>query len=252
MGLWMTICGCCFPVHCCQPAIAGGIIYADLRSELNTLLALQAFFTQSPVCEPQSFPLSKHTGGGDTAPAFSGLHVYLQFTWEVGLPPSPVEFYSHNCFYKLSCSWFLGGAAAPASWHVCLQLTWEVGLPPSPVEFSFLHHSHKLSRSWLLGARPPEPLQPGPACLFTVPGRILLPPLWCSVRPTLFIVLIAYYSVSLFSPGGGLSAQGAMLIWPRVVCGSFVYCLSHLVCVFPSCLGAGNWWPTEDSPGFSI
>jgi hypothetical protein len=34
-----------------------------------------------------SFPLSKHTGGGDTAPAFSGLHVYLQFKWEVGLPP---------------------------------------------------------------------------------------------------------------------------------------------------------------------
>jgi peptidoglycan biosynthesis protein MviN/MurJ (putative lipid II flippase) len=27
-----------------------------------------------------SFPLSKHTGGGDIAPAFLGLHVYLQFT----------------------------------------------------------------------------------------------------------------------------------------------------------------------------
>jgi hypothetical protein len=35
-----------------------------------------------------------------------------------------------------------------------------------------------------------------------------------------FIVLIAYYSVSLFSPGGGQSVQGAMLLWPRVVCGS--------------------------------
>jgi hypothetical protein len=34
-----------------------------------------------------SFPLSKHTQGGDTVPAFSGLHVYLQFMWEVGLPP---------------------------------------------------------------------------------------------------------------------------------------------------------------------
>jgi hypothetical protein len=51
-----------------------------------------------------SFPLSKHTGGGDTAPAFSGWSVYLQFTWEVGLLPSPVEFSSHCCFYKLSCS----------------------------------------------------------------------------------------------------------------------------------------------------
>jgi hypothetical protein len=37
-----------------------------------------------------SFLLSKHTGGGDTAPAFSGLPVFLQFTWEVGLLPSPV------------------------------------------------------------------------------------------------------------------------------------------------------------------
>jgi hypothetical protein len=31
-----------------------------------------------------------------------------------------------------------------------------------------------------------------------------------------FIVLIAYYSVSLFSLGKGWSVQGAMLIWPRV------------------------------------
>jgi hypothetical protein len=33
-----------------------------------------------------------------------------------------------------------------------------------------------------------------------------------------FIVLIAYYSVPLFSPDGGQSVQGAMLIWPRDVC----------------------------------
>jgi hypothetical protein len=49
-----------------------------------------------------SFSLSKHTGEGDTAPAFSGLRVYLQFMWEVGLPPSPVQFSSHCHFYKLS------------------------------------------------------------------------------------------------------------------------------------------------------
>jgi hypothetical protein len=36
-----------------------------------------------------------------------------------------------------------------------------------------------------------------------------------------FYVVIAYYSVFfLFSLGGGRSVQGAMLIWPRVVCGS--------------------------------
>jgi hypothetical protein len=81
------------PACCCQPAVAGGIIYADLWVELSTHLALQALFAQiSPVHEPllQAFPFPS-TGNGDTAPTFSGLHVYLQFMWEVGLPPSPVS-----------------------------------------------------------------------------------------------------------------------------------------------------------------
>jgi hypothetical protein len=62
-----------------------------------------------------SFPLSKHTLGGDTAPAFSGLRVYLQFTCEVGLLPSPVEFSSHCQFYKLSHSRLLACAPAPTA-----------------------------------------------------------------------------------------------------------------------------------------
>jgi hypothetical protein len=44
--------------------------------------------------------------------------------------------------------------------------------------------------------------------------------------PCVFIGLIAYYSVSPFSPSGGRSVQGAMLLWPRVVCGSTVVPLS--------------------------
>jgi hypothetical protein len=106
-----------------------------------------------------SFPLSKHTGGGDTAPAFSGLRVCLQFTWEVGLPPSPVEFSSHCRFYKLSL--LIAG---------CVLL--------------FL----------------PEPLWPGLACLFTVPGRSPLPPLRHSRRPTLFATcLYCSYCLLLLS-----------------------------------------------------
>jgi hypothetical protein len=97
----MPIWGCGSPAHCCQPAVAGGFIYVDLRSECNTHLAPQALFSATAT----SFPLSKHTRGGDTAPAFSGQRVYLQFTWEVTLPPSPVEFSSHCHFYKLSRSW---------------------------------------------------------------------------------------------------------------------------------------------------
>jgi hypothetical protein len=34
--------------------------------------------------------------------------------WEVGLPPSPVEFSSLHRFYKLSGSWLLGSDATPA------------------------------------------------------------------------------------------------------------------------------------------
>jgi hypothetical protein len=86
----MVICNYGSLAHCCQPAVAGGVIYADVRSELNTHLAPQALFTQSSAWRDAiaiSFPLSKHTGGGDTALAFSGWRVYLQFTWEVGLPP---------------------------------------------------------------------------------------------------------------------------------------------------------------------
>jgi hypothetical protein len=60
-----------------------------------------------------SFPLSKHTEVGYTTTAFSGLHVYLQLTWEVGLPSSPVEFSSLLHSHKLSCSWLLG--AGPCS-----------------------------------------------------------------------------------------------------------------------------------------
>jgi hypothetical protein len=60
------------------------------------------------------------------------------------------------------------------------------------------------------------------------------PPLQCSGCPTLFAKCLfccycLYYSVSLFSLGRGWSFQGAMLIWPRVVCGSTVYCLAYFV-----------------------
>jgi hypothetical protein len=51
-----------------------------------------------------SFPLSKHTGEGGATPTFSSRHVYLQFTWEVSLPPSPVGLSSHSHFYKPSRS----------------------------------------------------------------------------------------------------------------------------------------------------
>jgi hypothetical protein len=61
----MAMCGCGLPASCCQPAVAGGIIYAALRGELNTHLSPQALFTQSsPVQEPllQAFPFPSTLG----------------------------------------------------------------------------------------------------------------------------------------------------------------------------------------------
>jgi hypothetical protein len=61
----MAICGYGLPARCCQPAVAGGVIYADLWGELSTHLPLQALFTQiSPVREPllQAFPFPSTLG----------------------------------------------------------------------------------------------------------------------------------------------------------------------------------------------
>jgi hypothetical protein len=133
----MAIWGCGSPARCCQPAVAGGFIYANLRSELSTHLVPAGFVYLEfswAWATATSFPFSKHTGGGDTAPAFSGLRVYLQFTLEVGFPPSPVEFSSHSHFYKLSHSWvaWLGGrlvgsqAGGLAGWQVVAWLFYGV------------------------------------------------------------------------------------------------------------------------------
>jgi hypothetical protein len=102
------------------------------------------------------------------------------------------------------------------------------------------------------------PFQARPGLFIYSSGKDSPPPLFSAqgIPPSLlsvFIVLIAYYSVSLFSPGGGRSVQGALLIWPKVVCGSTMYHLAHLVVyIFPSCLGTGDWqWP-GGPPGFSV
>jgi hypothetical protein len=81
----------------------------------------------------------------------------------------------------------------------------------------------------LVAGRAPRSRQrlSGPPGLFIYsPGKDSLPPIFSAQgAPPSFqhvlIVVIAYYSVSLFfSPGGGQSVQGAMLLWPRLVCGA--------------------------------
>jgi hypothetical protein len=158
-----------------------------------------------------------------------------------------VQFSSHLCFHKLSCSCLLAGAAAPASRHVCLQFTWEVGLPSSPVEFSSLHHSHQLPRSWLLGARPRSHQRlSGPHSLFTYSPS---PNLQCSVRPTLFpVCLYCSYCLLLsfsFSPWVEVSlSRGPCCSGPGLSVGVPWYHKAHLVCVFQAI-----WAPATGSLG---
>jgi hypothetical protein len=215
----MAICSSGSPAHCCQPAVAGGVIYADLWGEFNTHLALQALFTQSsPVRKPllQAFPFPS-TQGEVT------LHLLswpaCLFTAHVGSGSSP-----------LSCGVFL---PPPLSQAFPFLVAGHAPLPlPSPAWPSFfIYSSRRDSPPPFSALRAPHPL--------------------CYVS-LLFLLLIIQFL--FFSPGGGRSVQGLCCsgLWPRIVCGSTVYRLAHLVCIFPSCLGVGNWRRPRGSPGFSV
>jgi hypothetical protein len=150
-----------------------------------------------------SFPLSKNTGGGGTTPIFSGLCVYLQFTWvfppllSVFLPPPLLQ-----AFPLLVAGWVLS-------------------LLPSPAGL-FIYSSLRNFPS------PPFGTQGTPPSLLRVCFVVVYYSVW------LFF--------PLFSLGGGQSVQGAMLILPRVVCRSTTCQLAHLVVyIFPSSMGAGIW-----------
>jgi hypothetical protein len=239
--LWRQVCEWLSVAVACLPAAVSLLLLEALFMQISGVSLTLTWpcrlcLLRVLLCTSHCYKLSPFQAhwGGDTAPTFFGLQVCLQLMWEVGLLP-------------LSCGVFLPPPLLQSFWLllggcvllllpagcVCLQVTWEVGLPPSPVEFSSLRHSHKLSRSWLLGVLPRSHRS-----LSSQAWLVYLqfqegfpsPPLRRSVHPTslqcVFIVLIAYYSVSLFSPGGGWSVQGAMLLWPRVICGSTAVLLS--------------------------
>jgi hypothetical protein len=207
----MAIWGCSSPAHCCQPAVAGGFIYADLRSELNTHLALRLCLLRVLLGASHCYKLSPFQAHWGKWHCTSFLRPACLFTVHVGSESSPLScgVFSHRYFYKLSYSWLLDVCCCSC----LLQLACCEGFPSPP-----------------LGA------QGTPPSLLHV-----------------FVVVCAYYPFFfLFSLGWGQSVQGAMPIWPRVLCGSTVYHLAHLVVrIFPSGLGAGVWQP-GGPPGFSI
>jgi hypothetical protein len=159
------------PARCCQPAVAGGVIYADLWSELSTHLTPQALFTQSSPAGKlllQAFPFPS-TLGEVTLHQLSqaGMFIYSvhgKWAFPTLLWSSPPTT-TFTSFPLLVAGCVLPLLPSP-SWLVYLQF-WE-GFPS-----------------------PPFGVQGAPPSLLHV-----------------FIVLIAYYSVSLFSPGWGSVCPG--------------------------------------------
>jgi hypothetical protein len=156
MAIWGS------PAHCCQPAVVGGVIYADLRSELNTHLAQQALFTQSsPVHEPllQAFPFPSILGEVTLYPLCQACVFYLQLTWEVGLPPLQCSFPPTAAFtsFPASACWaalhLLPSAAG--LWGISPpQLLSTQGAPSSLLRvFFFVIACHSISFFSLGGGR---------------------------------------------------------------------------------------------------
>jgi hypothetical protein len=88
MSVWV----CDSPGRCCQPAVAGGFIYADLRNELSTHLAPQALFTQSsPVHDHHCYKLSPFQAHGGRWHYIRLLRLACLFTVHVGSGSSPLS-----------------------------------------------------------------------------------------------------------------------------------------------------------------
>jgi hypothetical protein len=83
------------------------------------------------------------------------------------------------------------------------------------------------------------------------PSALRVPCPLCYVSFLLLLLIIQFFF--LFFLGGGRSVQGAMLMWPRVICGSSECHLAHFVVrVFPSHLGTAVWRWRGSPPGFSV
>jgi hypothetical protein len=252
------ICGCGLPACCCQPAVAGGFIYADLWGELSTHLAPQALFVQSsPVCEPllQPFPFPSTLGEVTLHPLSQACMFIYSSHGKWAFPsllwcfPPTTTFTS----FPTPCCWACATTPAFSGQLVYLQLMWEVGLPPLPWSFppTAAFKSLPAPDCWECAA--------APAFFSQLVRDFPSPALWGSGHPALFAMclycsycLLLCCSVSLFSLGEGQSVQGAMLIWPRDVCVITTYSLAHLVRIFPSRLAAGDWWWLGGPPGFSV
>jgi hypothetical protein len=147
--------------------------------------------------------------------------------------------------------WHCTGFLRPA----CL-FTVHVGSGPSTLFCGVFLPPPLLQAFPLLIAGPVPPLLPSPDGLLwgisPPPSLVLrLPHPICYMSFLLLLLIIQFFF--LFSLGGCWSVRGAMLIWPKVVCGSTACWLAHLVVyIFPSCLGAAVLQQCVSAPAFSI
>jgi hypothetical protein len=118
-----------------------------------------------------------------------------------------------------------------------------------------------LSQAFLLlvAGHAPAPARASPAlpaCLFPVPGRIPFPQSSALRAPhplsRVSLLLLLFTTQFLFFPRVEVSlSRGLCCFGPGLSVGVPRYREAHLVCVFPSLLGASDWWP-RSPPGFSV
>jgi hypothetical protein len=205
---------CCgLPARCCQPAVAGGVIYADLRGELNTHLALQALFTQSsPVHEPllQVFPFPSTLGEVT-------LHLLSQACMFI--------YSSHGKWSSpLSCGVFLPPLLSQA--FLLLVAGRVPPLLPSPAGLFIYSYIRDF---------------PSPPLGWSGHPGLFATCLFC-----------CYYSVSLFFPGWGSVCPGGYADLAQDCLWEYHVPLSSPYGPSLSKLGAGIWWQRGSPPGFSV
>jgi hypothetical protein len=222
------------PARCCQPAVAGGVIYADLRGELSTHLVPQALFTQiSPVRKPllQAFPFPSTLGEVTLHPLSQAcMFIYsscrkwvFPLSCAIFLPPPLSQAFLLLITGRCCCS-----CQPPCLFTVCMGigsslLSCGVFLPlPLSQAFPLL----VAGRTPLL---PPEALWRALLVYLQFiysPGKDSLPPSLVLSALHLFpACLYCSYCLLLsfsFFPGWRSVCPGAMLLWPRLVCGSTV------------------------------
>jgi hypothetical protein len=174
-----------------------------------------------------SLPVSKHTGGGGATPAFSS-HVNSVFTVSCGRAFPPI---SSGAFHTTATV-----IGLPLS-MVAGQVPLPMGSAPSPLSCGVAVTSFPLSKVAVWVPRLLTSL--AGLFIYSLCGKCPSPTVQSSGHPALFAMCLFFFSClfiiqlgffSFFSLGGGQSVQGAMLICPRVVCGSTTCCSVLLLC----------------------